>query len=129
MPGRTNSSCSAGQKPSRTSADCFPTPHSSVNGCTSAEVNRSSASTLVGKTNGTPDRPGEPAVPTTPLAEVAVWLRPEDNVAVAARPLAAGLEIAVAGRTLTLASRVGLGHKFALQSISADEPVRKYGQI
>jgi len=55
----------------------------------------------------------------------AVQLRPEDNVAVAARHLPEGL--AVLG--VTLAGRIGLGHKIALAPIAKGDPVRKYGQI
>src|SRR5437764_12419120 len=68
-------------------------------------------------------------MPAVPLSQVAVHLRPADNVAVAARPLTAGLEVAADGRSVTLAGRVGLGHKFALRDIRKGEPVLKYGQI
>jgi altronate hydrolase len=64
-----------------------------------------------------------------PLFEVAVQLRPVDNVAVAARPLNAGLEIRHNGHTLRLGGRVGLGHKLALHDISKGTAIRKYGQI
>jgi altronate hydrolase len=64
-----------------------------------------------------------------PLSRVAVHLRPEDNVAVAARPLQPGQTFAHAGATLTLAGRVGLGHKVALVPIKKGEAVLKYGQI
>jgi altronate hydrolase len=64
-----------------------------------------------------------------PLSQVAVHLRPEDNVAVAARNLAAGTEVRENGRVLQLASRVGLGHKLALRDIKKGEAITKYGQI
>lgn len=64
-----------------------------------------------------------------PLAQVAVLLRPQDNVAVAAKHLAAGTEISHEGRTLVLDRRVGMGHKIALTAIREGEPVLKYGQI
>ncbi len=64
-----------------------------------------------------------------PLSQVAVQLRPEDNVAVAARPLAAGLSVQVNGRALSLADRIGLGHKLALRDIGKGEAIYKYGQI
>src|SRR5205823_868951 len=64
-----------------------------------------------------------------PLTSVAVHLRPNDNIAVAAKPLAAGQQVQFDGTTLTLASRVGLGHKFALAPIRAGDAVYKYGQI
>ncbi len=64
-----------------------------------------------------------------PLSQVAVHLRPEDNVAVAARPLPPGSEVAHDGHVLTIGGRVGLGHKFALVPIPKGAPVLKYGQI
>ena len=64
-----------------------------------------------------------------PLAKVAVHLRPEDNVAVAARDLPPGQEVDFQGERLTVARRVGLGHKLALRPIKQGEAVRKYGQI
>jgi len=65
----------------------------------------------------------------TPLAQVAVHLRPEDNVAVAARNLEAGMEVQYNGSRLTLSKRVGLGHKVALKPIAKGQAVYKYGQI
>jgi altronate hydrolase len=64
-----------------------------------------------------------------PLSQVAVQLRPEDNIAVAARHLSAGQTFQLNDRTITLSSRVGLGHKIALASIRKGEAVYKYGQI
>jgi altronate hydrolase len=68
-------------------------------------------------------------MPAVPLSQVAVHLRPQDNIAVAARNLAAGLEIQVNGTAVTLPSRVGLGHKVALKPIPKGEAIYKYGQI
>ncbi len=68
-------------------------------------------------------------MPAVPLSEVAVHLRPEDNIAVAARNLPAGLEIQYDGRCLVLADRINLGHKLALRDIRKGEQVFKYGQI
>lgn len=64
-----------------------------------------------------------------PLGQVAVHLRPEDNIAVAAKNLQSGLEIQHNGATLKLPSRVGLGHKLALKPIKKGAAVYKYGQI
>jgi altronate hydrolase len=55
-------------------------------------------------------------------------LRPNDNVAVAAEPLRAGLELEFDGRRLTVAGRIGLGHKLAVGPIAAGAAVVKYGQ-
>jgi altronate hydrolase len=68
-------------------------------------------------------------MPAVELTGVAVHLRPEDNIAVAARPLAAGLEIDHAGNRFSVAQRIGLGHKVALERIGKGDAVRKYGQI
>src|SRR5438132_11949360 len=64
-----------------------------------------------------------------PLSQVAVQLRPEDNIAVAARNLDAGMEVRQDGSTITLARRIGLGHKVALRAIRQGEAIYKYGQI
>ena len=68
-------------------------------------------------------------MPPTPLTQVAVHLRPEDNVAVAARTLLAGQEFTFDGAVITPDRRVGLGHKIAVRPIAKGEAVRKYGQI
>jgi altronate hydrolase len=68
-------------------------------------------------------------MPPVPLAQVAVQLRPDDNVAVAARTLPGGTELHQDGRVLVIGNRVGLGHKLAVRPIARGEAVRKYGQI
>ncbi len=68
-------------------------------------------------------------MPAVPLTQVAVHLRPEDNVAVAARTLLPGQEFAFGGATFSPDRRVGLGHKIAVRPIAKGEAVRKYGQI
>ena len=64
-----------------------------------------------------------------PLSQVAVHLRPQDNLAVVTTPLQAGTVLEFEGNKLTVASRVGLGHKLALKPIKLGEAVYKYGQI
>jgi altronate hydrolase len=68
-------------------------------------------------------------MPAAALSQVAIHLRPEDNVAVAARPLAPGTELRIDGHAVMLPSRVGMGHKVALRPIKKGEAVYKYGQI
>src|SRR5205823_12539548 len=68
-------------------------------------------------------------MPAVPLSQVAVHLHPEDNIAIAARPLPPGSELLHDRATLTVTGRVGLGHKVALRPIRKGEAVRKYGQI
>ncbi|HEY7428833.1 MAG TPA: altronate dehydratase family protein [Gemmataceae bacterium] len=68
-------------------------------------------------------------MPVAALSQVAVHLRPEDNVAVAARPLPASTQFQHNGDTLTLPQRIGLGHKIALRPLKKGEAIYKYGQI
>jgi altronate hydrolase len=68
-------------------------------------------------------------MPAEPSAPPAIHLRPDDNVAVAARPLAAGSDVRVNGFQVVLGSRIGTGHKLAVKPIAKGEAVRKYGQI
>ncbi len=65
----------------------------------------------------------------TPLSAVAVHLHPHDNVAVAARPIAAGLQVRHESSTIAIHERVGMGHKLALRDIRQGEAVYKYGQV
>jgi altronate hydrolase len=67
-------------------------------------------------------------MPPIPLSQVAVHLRPDDNVAVAARSLAPGLAVTFDGQELTVMNRLPMGHKLAVRPIAAGEPVLKYGQ-
>jgi altronate hydrolase len=68
-------------------------------------------------------------MPAVTLSQVAVQLRPQDNIAVAARLLQPGLEIDCGGESVQLPGRVGLGHKFALCDIAKGQPIYKYGQV
>src|SRR5580692_6384063 len=64
-----------------------------------------------------------------PLSEMAIYLHPEDNVAVASRHLPEGLELEHCGHTLILNRRIPLGHKVAVRDIARGKEIRKYGQI
>ena len=68
-------------------------------------------------------------MPAVPLDQVAVHLRPEDNIAVAARDLAPGLTIDSDGTLLQVGKRIGMGHKLAIRHVKKGEAVTKYGQI
>ncbi len=63
------------------------------------------------------------------LSTVAVHLRPQDNVAVVAKPIGSGTLLEHQGAMLTASSRIGMGHKIALKPIKKGEAVYKYGQI
>jgi len=56
-------------------------------------------------------------------------LHPEDNVGTALGTVTAGTSLSVTGGELLCADEIPGGHKVALRTIEADEPVRKYGQI
>lgn len=58
-----------------------------------------------------------------PLLRIA----PDDNVWVAVRTLEPGTMIDVAGITVTLTDRIGLGHKIAGCDLVAGEKIIKYG--
>jgi altronate hydrolase len=57
----------------------------------------------------------------------AVKIHAADNVAVAVCALAAGCDVAVDGRRVTLGEDVAAGHKFALRALEPGEPVVKFG--
>lgn len=59
----------------------------------------------------------------------ALVLDPTDNVAVALRGLTAGEEILLGGRRLRTVTAIAVGHKLALEAITAGSPVRKYGEV
>jgi altronate hydrolase len=63
------------------------------------------------------------------LDDCTITLRANDDVAIARRPLEAGLELETAGGVLTLLQPIPPGHKLALRPIADGAPVRKYGQI
>jgi altronate hydrolase len=57
----------------------------------------------------------------------ALLVHPDDTVAVALRPLAAGETIEVAGERVTLGADVPAGHKVAIREHDVGAPVMKYG--
>jgi altronate hydrolase len=66
---------------------------------------------------------------TTPLANIAVHLRPADNVAVARTVIPAGTAIHFDSGTFTAPAMIKPGHKFAVVAIKEGDPISKYGQI
>jgi altronate hydrolase len=68
-------------------------------------------------------------MPAIPLSQVAIHLRPQDNIAVAVRNIPAGAELDFNGQTVQATSAVRLGHKMAIQPIREGDPIYKYGQI
>jgi len=64
-----------------------------------------------------------------PTAEnAAIQLHPDDNIAVARVPLAAGGELRVGGERLVVREAIPAGHKVALRPIAAGATVFRYGQ-
>ena len=56
-----------------------------------------------------------------------IRLAPDDNIAVVARPIAAGERIAVRGRPVAVDRPLDFGHKLALDDIAEGARVVKYG--
>ena len=68
-------------------------------------------------------------MPNEPSQAAVVYLHPEDNIGIAARPVPVGTTMRVAGQEVTTAEPIRLGHKLAVFPIRKGDPVRKYGQI
>src|SRR5262249_55786960 len=103
-------------------------PYATAPPCASAiSLPSTAGSAIVTETVLRPSQ--ESAMPAVPLSQVAVHLHPEDNIAIAARPLPPGAELLHDHATLSVTGRVGLGHKLALRPIHKGEAIRKYGQI
>jgi altronate hydrolase len=68
---------------------------------------------------------------TTPtaLAQSAIVLRPEDDVAIAKRELCKGALYRDGDKVLELVCDVPQGHKLARRRIASGDPVRRYGQV
>ncbi len=64
-----------------------------------------------------------------PAARPLIQLHADDNIAVAARALNAGTHCLLDfGGEITTAEAVDMGHKVALKTIEAGQPIRKFGQ-
>jgi altronate hydrolase len=68
-------------------------------------------------------------MPTAPLSDYAVHLRPQDNIAVARRPIPAGAELTTSEGTVKLPAGIKMGHKFAVRPIKEGDAISKYGQV
>src|SRR5437588_11171157 len=66
---------------------------------------------------------------TADLAEVAVHLHPDDEVAVARVPLPPGLRVRTPHGETRVSRLVPSGHKVALRAVAKGEAVHKYGQV
>jgi altronate hydrolase len=63
-----------------------------------------------------------------PLSQVALRLRPEDDVVVAKAPIKAGTELLLDRASVTVRQDVGRGHKIAVRDLSDGSALKKYGQ-
>src|SRR2546421_8210640 len=66
---------------------------------------------------------------TADLAEVAVHLHPDDEVAVARVPLPPGLRLHTPYGEVRVSRLVPSGHKVALRAVAEGDAVHKYGQV
>ncbi|MBI3920722.1 MAG: altronate dehydratase [Armatimonadetes bacterium] len=62
------------------------------------------------------------------LSEVAILLKPEDDVAVAKVPLPTGTRLVTKEGTVEVLHDVPAGHKVALRELKPGSPIHKYGQ-
>jgi altronate hydrolase len=62
-------------------------------------------------------------------AVLAIHLRPNDNIAVAAKPISTGTDVEIGDRIVRTTGPVKLGHKFAVRPIKEGDAILKYGQI
>jgi len=67
-------------------------------------------------------------VAIVPLAQCALLLQPDDDVAVLIRDLSAETRVGTAKGEITVPADVPRGHKLALRDLSAGSAVHKYGQ-
>jgi altronate hydrolase len=68
------------------------------------------------------------ATASPPVARLdAVRIHPDDNVAVAIRPLSSGEQVMVGDAQIALREDIPAGHKFALDRLDVGEPIVKYG--
>lgn len=56
-----------------------------------------------------------------------IVLAPGDNVAIAKSDIASGTTLTVMGQSVTLETRVEVGHKFAFKKVAKGEKLTKYG--
>ena len=68
-------------------------------------------------------------MPTYALVEQTVVLRPEDDVAIAKKELAAGTVLEEEAGRFVVRTDVRPGHKVARRAVAAGQPVRRYGQV
>lgn len=57
----------------------------------------------------------------------AILLHPQDNILVAAAPIAAGSLVAIDGDTFPAPHDIGVGHKLARRDLAVGEKISKYG--
>lgn len=68
-------------------------------------------------------------MPTYPLTDKAIVLKPEDDVAVARAPLTAGTVLEDGSTAIEVRQDIKLGHKVARRGRRRGDAVRRYGQV
>ena len=68
-------------------------------------------------------------MPSYPLTERAIVLRPEDDVAIARRELPAGTVLEDGATRIEARADIKPGHKIARHAVRRGDPVRRYGQV
>ena len=63
-----------------------------------------------------------------PFHDACLVMHPEDDVAVAKRPISAGKELGGGPVALKANQLIGPGHKIAIRTVAKGDPVKKYGQ-
>jgi altronate hydrolase len=59
----------------------------------------------------------------------AIYLHPNDNIAIARVPVSEGLALRIAGRQIRTRATIPAGHKVAIRAIAAGENIVRYGQL
>jgi altronate hydrolase len=63
-----------------------------------------------------------------PLSQVAIWLHPDDNVAIARQEIPTGTQLVLpGGNAVSLTRSIPAGHKLALELVAIGQIVRRYG--
>src|SRR5262245_19032908 len=73
--------------------------------------------------------PRRQCMATYPLTERAIVLRPEDDVAIAKKELAAGTVLEDGPARIEVRADIKPGHKVARHAVRRGDPVRRYGQV
>src|SRR6266508_6169717 len=74
-------------------------------------------------------RDGESGMTTQAITDLAIILKPEDDVAIAKREIPAGTVLEDAGGRIEARQDIRPGHKVARRARRSGDEVRRYGQV